>query len=57
MKHEGGISSFRILSLDTANMEFRDVWELAGYSHDSNEYWETGQAIIYGNEVSCVIYL
>ena len=52
-QHQGGISSFRVLSL-TDFGEFEVVWALEGYSHDSNEYWDLGQARIRGNEV--IIY-
>ena len=50
-QHDQGIRSLRVFAMAGGEVA-EPVWELVGYSHDTNSMWDLGQVKIIATEVS-----
>ncbi len=51
VQHNEGIRALRVFAM-AGGTEPEPVWELVGYSHDTNDHWDLGQVKVIATQVS-----
>jgi hypothetical protein len=54
LQHNQGIKGLKVFVKEGEEF-FEYVWELVGFSHDTNEHWELAQVFVHASEVGSVM--
>jgi hypothetical protein len=53
-QHKEGICALRVFALAGGELS-EVVWELVGFTHDTNNLWDLGQVKIFATEVRVIL--